>query len=124
MTHLQLSTRKALILSAGVSALSIWMSVHYQDWVWFSRSGSIIVIIGIVLTSSHIIENSSKLRARRRQHDNNFGRDYADETKQGTLKYSRRHDEDLWESSSRGLYLLIAGTIIWGYGDLIGLLWS
>ena len=124
MIHLQLTTRKALFLSAAISGLSIWLSIHFQDWIWFSRSGSIIVIIGIVLTSSHIIENSSKLHARRRHHDNNFGRDYADETKLGTLKYSRRHDEDLWESSLRGLYLLIAGTIIWGYGDLIGLLLS
>lgn len=124
MTHFQLTTQKALILSIAVLALSIWLSIRYQDWIWFSRSGSIIVIIGIVLTSSHIIENSSKLHARRRQRDNNFGRDYADETKQGTLKYSRRHDEDIWESSLRGLYLLITGTIIWGYGDLIGLLWS
>ena len=122
MTHLQLTTRKALILSVAVSSLSIWLSIHYQDWVWFSRSGSIIVIIGIVLTSSHIIENSGKLHARRRHHDNNFGRDFADETKQETLKYSRRHDEDIWESSLRGLYLLIAGTLIWGYGDLISLL--
>ena len=122
MTRFQLTTQKALILSFSVCAISIWMSLRYQNWIWFSRSGSIIVIIGIVLTSSHIIENSAKLNARRRHHDNNFDRDFAGESKQDTLKYSRRHDEDIWESSLRGLYLLIAGTLIWGYGDLIGLL--
>ena len=121
MSRFQLTTQKALILSFSVCAISIWLSIRNQNWIWFSRSGSIIVIIGIVLTSSHIIENSGKLHARRRNYDNNFGRDYADETKQGTLKYSRRHDEDIWESSLRGLYLLIAGTLIWGYGDLISL---
>ena len=122
MPRFQLTTGKALLLSFCVCAVSIWLSIRFQNWLWFSRSGSIIVIIGIVLTSSHIIENSGKLHARRRHHDNNFGRDFADETKQETLKYSRHHDEDIWESSLRGLYLLIAGTLIWGYGDLISLL--
>ena len=124
MTRFPLSTRKALLLSFSVSIVGIWLSIDNHDWSWFSRSGSLIVVFGILLTSTQIIENSRRLSARRRRHDTNFGRDYADELKQDSLKHSRHHDEDSWESGLRGLYLLIAGTIIWGFGDLLGVLFS
>ena len=120
--NLHLSTRKALLLSAIVIAGGIWFSLKQTDWSWFSRSGSLIVIIGILLTSSQIIENSRKLKIRRSQHDHNFKRDFANEIKEQTLKRSRSLDEDIWENGLRGLYLLVSGTLIWGFGDLVGAL--
>lgn len=124
MTRFPLTTKKALFLSFIVSATSFWLSLRLQNWTWFSRSGSLIVIIGIFLTSTQVIENSRRLHSRRRHYENNFSRDYADKFKQSTLEDSRHHDEDNWESNLRGLYLLIVGTIIWGYGDLAGLFFS
>jgi hypothetical protein len=117
---LHLTTRKALLLSAIVFSGGIWFSLTLMDWSWFSRSGSLIVIIGIVLTSSQIIENSRKLKMRRSHHDHNFNRDFADDIKKQTLERSRSLDEDIWENGLRGLYLLVAGTLIWGFGDLVG----
>lgn len=114
-----LSTRKALLLSIIVIAGGIWFSLKLMDWSWFSRSGSLIVIIGIFLTSSQIIENSRRLKMRRSYNDHNFNRDFADDLKKQTLDRSRSLDEDIWESGLRGLYLLVAGTLIWGFGDLI-----
>lgn len=119
MTRFPLTTSKALILSLIVSAISIWLSLRFQDWSWFARSGSIIVVIGLFLTSTQIIENSRRLNMRRRHHGHNFGRDFADDIKKRTLEDSRHHDEDVWESGLKGLYLLIIGTVIWGYGDLL-----
>lgn len=116
---LHLSTRKALLLSAIVIAGGIWFSLKLMDWSWFSRSGSLIVIIGILLTSSQIIENSHKLKMRRSRHEHNFNRDFADDIKKQTLERSRSLDEDIWENGLRGLYLLISGTLIWGFGDLV-----
>lgn len=124
MTRFPLTTKKALILSFIVSTISIWLSLRMQDWTWFSRSGSLIVIIGIFLTSTQIIENSQRLHLRKRHYESNFGRDYANDIKNQTLDKSRHHDEDVWESGLRGLYLLIVGTIIWGYGDLLELFFS
>ena len=115
-----LSTRKAMLLSALVAAAGIWFSLSTMDWSWFARSGSLVVIIGIFLTSSQIIENSRKLKHRRAYHDHNFNRDFADDIKQHTLERSRSLDEDSWENGLRGLYLLVTGTLIWGFGDLIG----
>ena len=117
---LHLSTRKALLFSVIVVAGGIWLSLKMEDWSWFSRSGSLIVIIGVLLTSSQIIENNRKLKMRRLRHDYNFNRDFADDIKKQTLERSRSLDEDIWENGLRGLYLLVSGTLIWGFGDLIG----
>lgn len=120
--HLVLSTRKALLLSSSVFIIGVWLSINQNDWSWFARSGSMIVVIGIFLTSSQIIENNRKLRIRRNRHEQNFHRDYADEIKRGTLDRSRSLDEDIWENGVRGFYLLVAGTLVWGFGDLVGYL--
>jgi len=117
-----LTTRKALVLSSITFAAGIWISLQTSNWSWFSRSGSLIVIIGIFLTSSQIIENSRRLKKRRSHFDNNFHRDFADDLKQRTLEKSRVLEEDIWANGLRGLYLLVSGTLIWGFGDLIGLL--
>lgn len=117
---LHLSTRKALLLSVIVLAGGIWFSLKLMDWSWFSRSGSLIVIIGIFLTSSQVIENSRRLKMRRSHHDHNFTRDFADDLKKNALDKSRSLDEDIWQNGLRGLYLLVSGTLIWGFGDLIG----
>jgi len=115
-----LSTRKALVLSAAVLTIGVWLSIDQNDWTWFARSGSMIVVIGIFLTSSQIIENSRRLKIRRSHHEQNFHRDYAEDIKRGTLERSRSLDEDIWENGLRGFYLLVVGTLIWGFGDLTG----
>ncbi|MGB5676780.1 MAG: hypothetical protein WBN36_03070, partial [Gammaproteobacteria bacterium] len=118
--HLTLSTARASLFSLAVFILGVVFSIDRDDWSWFARSGSIIVVIGIFLTSSQIIENSRRLRTRRHRHRQNFHRDYAEEIKRATLERSRSLDEDIWENGLRGLYLLVIGTLIWGFGDLAG----
>ena len=120
--HVILSTRKALLLSVIVLASGIWLSIHKNDWSWFARSGSMIVVIGIFLTSSQIIENSRRLKLRRSHHEQNFHRDYAEDIKLGSLDRVRSLDEDIWENGLRGFYLLVVGTLVWGFGDLAGYL--
>lgn len=120
--NLRLSTRKALLLSVIVIAGGIWFSLQQMDWSWFARSGSLIVIIGILLTSSQIIENSHKLKIRRSHYEHNFNRDFANDIKKQALERSRHLDEDIWENALHGLYLLVSGTLIWSFGDLVGLL--
>jgi hypothetical protein len=120
--HFTLSTRKALLLSAAVIIIGVWFSIDRDDWSWFARSGSIIVVIGIFLTSSQIIENSHRLKMRRSHREHNFHRDFAEDIKRGTLERSRILDEDIWENGLRGFYLLVIGTLIWGFGDLAGYL--
>jgi hypothetical protein len=120
--HVILSTRKAIMMSAIVFVSGVWLSIDRNDWSWFARSGSMIVVFGIFLTSSQIIENSRKLKIRRSYHEHNFNRDFAEDIKRGTLERSRGLDEDIWENGLRGFYLLVVGTLVWGFGDLAGYL--
>jgi hypothetical protein len=116
---MQLSMRNAIVLSILVLLGGGIISYEFSDWSWFSRSGSLVVVIGIFLTSSQVIENNRRLKSRRHYREQNFNRDYAEDMKRQTLERSRSLDEDIWASGLRGLYLLVTGTVVWGFGDLV-----
>lgn len=109
-----------LLLASLSIALGIGLSLMTQHWHWFARSGSLLVVLGIVLTSSQIIENNRRMKHRRYRHDSNFRHDYAEEYQHHTLERAGIVEEQLWLSGMHGLYLMIAGTLIWGLGDLTG----
>jgi len=110
-------------LSALILLVSLYLSYTNHDWQWFSRSGSLIVILGIYLTSSQIIENSHRLDQRRSTYnDGNFQRDWASDKHEKILHHQRDHEEETWVMGKCGFNLLITGTLIWGFGDLVSLL--
>ncbi|MCW8928997.1 MAG: hypothetical protein OQL19_02015 [Gammaproteobacteria bacterium] len=107
-------------LSALILLVSLSLSYITQDWQWFSRAGSLIVILGIYLTSSQIIENSHRLGERRAaSNDGNFQRDWASDKQKKILHPLRHHEEETWVMGKCGFNLLIMGTFIWGFGDLL-----
>ncbi len=107
-------------LSTWILILSLFLSYINQDWQWFSRSGSLIVILGIYLTSSQIIENSHRLGQNRNAHnDGNFQRDWASDKQEKFLRHVRHNEEETWVMGKCGFNLLIVGTLIWGFGDLL-----
>ena len=110
------------LVSALIILFSLWFSYELQDWPCFSRSGSLIVVLGIYLTSSQIIENSRRLRQRYRsvhKKEGNFQRDWANGKHEQILHHTRTHEEETWVMGKCGFNLLIAGTLIWGFGDLL-----
>jgi hypothetical protein len=122
-TALHLSTSHIIFITAiCVLFGSIWLSISTQHWHWFSRAGSVLVVLGILLTSNQIIENSKRLRQRRAHHTSHFRHDYAEEYQQHTLERASLLEEDIWQNGLRGMYLLVSGTLIWGFGDLVGAL--
>ena len=119
------ATRWAYSLVAIVVAAGVVLALRTGSWEWFSRAGSLVVVIGIVLTSSQIIEDSRRARRRRQQWEGGrsvAGRDWAQQDVQ--LRHSRHHDEHLFENEKGGLYILVGGTLIWGFGDLAGRLFT
>lgn len=102
----------AAIVALTLGAL---LSMRTNDWTWLSRAGSLVVIIGIVLTSHQIIEHMRNL-SRNQQRDLKFNRDWATEDKQQFIHEDR---QVTWMSEKYGLYMLIIGTFVWGFGDLI-----
>lgn len=111
-------------LSVTIILCSLYFSYFNQDWQWLSRSGCLIVILGIYLTSSQIIENSRRLSQRYRgaHRDGNFHRDWASDKHEKILHHARSHEEGTWIMGKCGFNLLILGTFIWGFGDLISLM--
>ena len=109
------------LVSVFILFFSLWLSLAVNYWQWFSRSGSLIVVLGIYLTSSQIIENSRRLRQRYRSaaKAGNFQRDWANGKHEQILSHSRSHEEETWVMGKCGFNLLIVGTLIWGFGDLL-----
>jgi len=128
-----LNTRLAYILVMVALGTGLTLASQTGDWQWFSRAGSVVVVIGILLTSSQIIEHGKRLRLRRldweaanglarEKHETNnpLNRDWAQGNLVRQLAHSRTQQEDTWINEGHGLYMLVGGTLIWGFGDLVG----
>lgn len=102
----------AALITLLVGAL---LSMEQGDWGWFARSGSLVVVYGILLTSHQIIEQMQQL-GRQQRRDSMVNRDWGADARHHFL-----HDdhETRWRSEKNGLYMLIIGTLVWGFGDLI-----
>lgn len=100
-----------LTLLAGVG-----LSLQTGHWDWFSRSGSLLVIYGILLTSQQILDHIQQLKSLQRSVAASQ-RDWAHGDKSHLVN---THHEIQWRDEAYGLYMLVAGTFIWGFGDLIG----
>jgi hypothetical protein len=97
-------------------------SLHFDDWSWLSRCGSLVVVIGITLTSSQILDHIRLLKLRELNLSGELNRDWASEERKQALLESRFNEETTWTNERSGFLMLIAGTLIWGFGDLVGVL--
>jgi len=114
----------AYTLAFLILIISSLMSYKLKDWQWFGRSGSLVVILGIILTSNQIIENSRRLKQQYQgaHKVGNFQKDWAMNKRTEILQHTREHENGIWIIGKCGFNLLIIGTFIWGFGDLIGYL--
>ncbi len=111
-------TLKAYTAALLTLLIGVVLSIELGDWSWFSRCGSLVVVYGILLTSHQIIEHMQHL-GRQQRRDSMVNRDWGSDARHHFL-----HDdtEQRWRSEKNGLYMLIIGTLVWGFGDLINLL--
>jgi len=79
-----------------------------------------VIVVGILLTSSQIRDHSRRLRRLRGHLASQSQRDWAGEERTRTLVRAAGEQEIAWEIEGHGLYILILGTLIWGFGDLLG----
>lgn len=114
----------------GLSLLSgVGASLISGDWGWFSRSGAAVVAVGIALTSRQIFEHNRRLLEHQRR-DRGVGRhavhghDWADENSIRQLIRARADEEDHWRREFSGFHMLLGGTLVWGFGDLLGLMFG
>ena len=101
------------IFLAAIAALWLlfWIgfSAKQNDWAWLARSGSVLSIIGGILTSRPILRLTRAERIRIRHM---------------TLVecFTPAELEEQERDSTAiiiGVFLLVSGTLIWAYGDLL-----
>ena len=121
MHNLQAWSLTAIALTGGVGA-----SLFNGDWSWFSRSGALVVAVGIILTSQQIFDHNRRLLEHQRfgqatsSHHPTAAQDWAGENSIHQLIRARNRQEDIWRKEFSGFQLLVGGTLIWGFGDLLG----
>lgn len=106
---------KAYVVALLTLVLGVVLSINLRDWSWFARSGSLVVVNGIILTSHQIIEHMGRLKQRQAKWESQFNHDWAEYDKQHFI----HHEEHVWATEKYGLYMLILGTLVWGFGDLL-----
>ncbi|GAB4344304.1 MAG: hypothetical protein Kow006_00080 [Gammaproteobacteria bacterium] len=122
MPRLSTATRWSYLVTAVLLSAGTGVSLATGEWQWFSRAGSLMVVVGILLTSSQIRDHSRRLRRLRGQLSGQSRRDWAGEERIRELVRAAGEQEAVWEIEGHGLYILVLGTLIWGFGDLVGLL--
>ena len=86
----------ALIISLVVSSVFGVVSWVSCDWTWFSRSGALITITGVVTEYWDVITT-------RRADDMSFWR-----------------SQEVHAATRAAIFFMCIGTLIWGFGDLTG----
>lgn len=130
---IQSFTRILPLVTVAVIAVSvsIYFDRHACHWVWFQRSGSLAVLIGAVLGYRSIVRLGiagvgatappfimAKIVSVDDSGPVQMVNTAIDESTQKLLNdatYDKR-------AGLAGAFLIILGTLIWGYGDLLGLL--
>jgi len=118
---------KGYALALPVFALGILASLKTGDWSWFARSGSAVVAIGVVLTSHEILDHNRRLRESRARWEQRLQpgqchHDWGSDEGMRALLRSRNREDDIWTAKFHGFRMLVGGTLVWGFGDLVGLL--
>ncbi len=120
-----LSNHKLMTFAAIVIAIAgIVQSIIYKDFIWFLRSGSIIVGIGIVLLArTYLVKKDLLLDITSSETPYNVNSpEHFKALNQSVPDYVKN---DLASRAAIGLYgpcISFIGTIIWGYGDLLNIL--
>lgn len=102
-----------IIFAVCMAMLGIVMSLIYSDWFWFSRFGSLITVAGLLLISSPSFVKGIYL-----SNASCFGLGGQDED--GNTMVTNEEDRKLGSKIFSGIVVTIVGTLIWGFGDLIG----
>jgi hypothetical protein len=106
-------------LAAAVLSMAagLWLSVATTDWMWFARSGAVLTALGLVLASRKILIARADLVALLGDMERVDG---AERTVRLESFKRLQRDLDRQVMEKAGFGLLVVGTLVWGFGDLLG----
>lgn len=97
-----------------ISVFGVLPSMYFIDWSWFARSGALLVCLGVYVAwldyKGKIDRDISKIKSKLDAH----AAEIFDSFNEKTKSYFNRIE----------FLVVILGTLIWGYGDLLGKLYS
>jgi hypothetical protein len=112
MKHRKYTVEWSLIgVSILVAVVSVVADYYSTDYNWFARSGSVVVLLAAFVEfkiSSHIYDDIQRAQ-------------FMQTKVKMSVPYKARPTKSKLKVSLAAHILLVTGTIIWGYGDLI---WS
>lgn len=106
---------------AAASALTVivfvGLSIATGDWTWFARSGAVLTALGLVLASRKVLIARADLLALLSDMERVDGGQ-----RTARLESFKRLQRDIDRQvvEKAGFALLVIGTVVWGFGDLIG----
>ena len=109
--------RLFVLVTVVTMAAAIALSIGTADWTWFARSGAIITALGLVLASRKVLIARADLLALLADMERADGTERT--ARLASFKRLQR-DLDRQVMEKAGFALLILGTLVWGFGDLIG----
>ena len=98
-----------------------YLSFITDDWQWLARSGCLIVITGMLMTSQEILSNIKRLKKRYKRNSSPTRHDWAKGSASNNVIAAIAHEESTWEVAGHGFYMLLFGTLVWGFGDIVGM---
>lgn len=133
--------RKAWIYPVLIIITSITMSIYCSNWEHFSRSGALIVLVGVYIAYRDWSGDIYELAKNNYLTITDFlqigSTDFLDEKSRNEfIEKSKKNEETHKKNRAFVRYasqrfrkmefiLLVIGTVIWGYGDLIlNLIWN
>lgn len=107
-----------IAISCGLWVLfSIYLSVVNSDWIWFSRSGSILTLGGAALAVRSLLRSDPKgIFGPPQRIIIDCGGAFDSPEDIAHMRQSRMDGI----AAFFGFWFIVIGTGIWGYGDLIG----
>jgi hypothetical protein len=100
------------VLAIAVGGMSLYFDFYLKVPHWFQRSGSIITILGAILSARKLISKGIK---------ESIESEYVCSGGDSETDFSEIAAEAKKnvQSAYIGIFFIIIGTVIWGYGDII-----